>query len=114
MGYFDFLIDKNNKTPNPDMEYIYRHDMVWIPNSLKSVRIKLNTIVNNVVRLDNGGYEFTIKETGERYSCNYGWAFAENTPENVRKLKKLDKAKEKLNRQDKKVDEMLNNVKTLK
>lgn len=114
MGYFDFLIDENNKKPNPNIEYIYRHDMVWLPNSLKAIKIKINTIVNNVVILDNGSYEFTVKETGEKYRCNYGWAFAENTPENIKKLKVLDKAKAKLKRQDKKVDKLINDVKTLK
>lgn len=72
----------DNGKPNPDMEYINRLDM----GSLKT-----NTIVNNVINKYNDGYEFTVKETGERLRTYYAWSLAENTPENVLKIEKYDR-----------------------
>ena len=40
MGILDCLIDKDNGKPKSDMEYIYRLDMVWIPNKLESKSIE--------------------------------------------------------------------------
>lgn len=99
MGYFDFLIDDGNE-PKPDMEYYYRFHLVWKKNELKSIAVEPGIIVNNVVsgknsRGEHVGYDFTIKGTTEILHCNYGWAFVENTPENMEKLKAaLDKRKE--------------------
>lgn len=44
MGYFDFLIDKSNGKPRSDIEYIYRLDMVWTPNTLGDKPIKIGII----------------------------------------------------------------------
>jgi hypothetical protein len=90
MGIFDCLIDKDNGKPKSNMEYIYRLDMVWTPNKLGDKPIKIGTIMTNVIQLDNGSYEFTFKETGEILRTNYSWALAENTPENVERIKIYD------------------------
>ena len=87
MGMFNCLIDKENKSPKEGMEYIYNLDMVWKNGSFESYPIEEGTIVNNVKKLENNSYEFTVKETGEEFSCTYGWAFWENTPENLVKIK---------------------------
>ena len=114
MGYFDFLIDKTNGKPKPDMEYIYRLDMCWRPNELKHIPMKVGTIMTNVVQLENKSYEFTCKETGERLRTNYAWALAENTPENVKLIEEYDKEYSKFKEYEKKVTSMLKKIKTLK
>jgi hypothetical protein len=114
MAYFDFLIDKNNSQPNPDMEYIYRMDMVWTPNELKDKPIKVGTIVNNVVQLENKSYEFTNKETGELLRTNYAWALAENTPENVERIELYEKEYIEFKKHEKKINSLRNNITTLK
>ena len=114
MGIFDCLIDKDNGKPKSDMEYIYRLDMVWIPNKLESKPIKIGTIMNNVIQRENGSYEFTCKETGERLQATYSWALAENTPENVERIKIYDDEYLKFKEYERKINSLRNNIITLK
>ncbi len=75
------------------MEYIYLHDTVW-DNKHKSIPVKRGIIVTNVINTGHG-YEFTIKETNEKRKSQYTWAFAENTPSNLERIKYyLDKEEE--------------------
>jgi hypothetical protein len=37
----------------------------------------------DVIKLPNDSFEFTDKLSGIRYTTNYGWSLAENTPENI-------------------------------
>ena len=114
MAYFDFLIDKDNGKPNPDLEYIYLLDMVWIPNQLGDVPIKKGTIVTNVKQLDNGSYEFINKETGEILETNYAWSLAENTPENILKIEKYNQEFKKFKEYEKQINKLRNEIVTLK
>ena len=86
MSVFDHLISKNNIEPKP-IEYIYMLDMIWKPNSMDSVKFQQDSIVINVRKLENNSFEFECKKTGITYQTNYGWSLAENTPENVEKIK---------------------------
>jgi len=114
MGYFDFLIDKNNNSkPNPNLEYIYRLDRVWEPNKLGDKPIKKDTIVTNVKQLNNGAYEFTCKETGETLRCNYSWALAENTKENIDKINAYENELIKFKEFERKIQMMRNEIVTL-
>ena len=84
MSNLDFLIDKdNNKSPKDGMEYIYDLDMVWKDGEYDSISVESGFIVNNVSKKENGGYSFNIKGKEGVYHCNYGWAFLENTPDNI-------------------------------
>lgn len=114
MGIFDNLIDKNTKTPNPDMEYIYRMDMVWTPNSIHSKPIKIGTIMNNVIKKENGSFEFINKETGELLCTNYGWSLAENTPENIKRIKDYEKEYVKFRKHELKIYSLRDSIITLK
>lgn len=114
MGILDCLIDKDNGKPKSDMEYIYRLDMVWIPNKLEGKSIKIGTIMTNVIQLDNGSYEFTCKETGERLQASYSWALAENTLENVERIKIYDDEYLKFKEYERKINSLRNNIITLK
>ena len=113
MGILDFLIDKNNGNPKPDMEYIYRLDMTWKPDELQHYPITIGTIVNNVIQLDNRSYEFTIKDTGEVFRTNYAWALAENTPENIKKIKKYEDEYEKFKIHEKLINLLRDDIDTL-
>lgn len=112
MGYFDFLIDRDRNTnPKEGMVYIYLLDCAWLKGELGDVPVKKHSIATNVVRLENGSYEF--KMNGREYRCNYSWAFAENTPENLKALIIYETHKRSLELQQKIVDEKWKLVKTL-
>lgn len=113
MALLDFLISKKNKKPKDNMEYIYRLDMVWTPNELGDKPIKIGTIMTNVIQLDNRSYEFSCKETGERLRTNYGWALAENTPDNIKRIEKYEKEYLKFKEYEKKINQLRNNIITL-
>jgi len=114
MGIFDCLIDKDNGKPKSNIEYIYRLDMVWTPKLLGDKPIKIGTLMTNVIQLDNGSYEFTCKETGEILRTNYSWALAENTPENVERIKIYDDEYLKFKEYERKINSLRNNIITLK
>jgi len=95
MGTLDYLIS-SNKTPIEGMSYIYIFDKVWLPNELGSYPIKYGSDIIDVVKLENDSFEFTVKETGKRCRTNYGWAIAENTPENLEKIKRYLESDAKL------------------
>ena len=114
MGILDFLIDKDNGKPKSEMEYIYRLDMVWTPNEFGDKPIKIGTIMTNVIQLDNRSYEFTCKETGEILRTNYAWALAENTPENIQRMKEYDEEYIKFKEYERKINHLRNNIITLK
>lgn len=114
MGIFDYLIDKDNGKPNPNMEYIYRMDMVWVPGKLGDIEMRKDSIVTNVVQLQNGGYEFLCKETGRKLCTNYAWALAENTPENILRIQKYDEEYKKFKEYEKYLTNLRNDIITLK
>lgn len=114
MAYFDFLIDKTNKNPKKDMEYIYLMDMVWKPGQLEHVVIKPHTIMTDVIQLENKSYEFTCKETNERLKTNYAWSLAENTPENKKRIEEYENEYAKLKEFEKHVDSLRKKIITLK
>lgn len=113
MGMFDFLIDKNNGIPNSDMEYIYLMDMIWKPNDFNSFPIEKGTLMYNVIQMSNKSYQFTCKKTGEIYCTNYAWALAENTIDNIEKIKKFEEENIKLEQFKKQVDLLRNKIITL-
>lgn len=94
--YYSFSIE-NGSDPNPDTEYIYIHNLAWKKTDGKYPElgnIKYGTIVINVEKLiqtdgSQIGYNFVVKSTGENLHCSYGWAFVENTNENIALLKEM-------------------------
>ena len=114
MAMFDFLINKNNLNPNPDIEYIYLLDMVWKPGKLESKYIKQGTIVIDVIKLKNNSFHFTNKETNERLCTNYGWALAENTYENNKRIELYNKELIRFKKFEKYIKKLKNNIITLK
>ena len=119
MALLDYLITEG-KEPIPGMNYIYRLDMMWEPEKLGHIDIVKNTIVNNVVKLMNKngtphGYQFTIFGGSDKiYRCNYAWAFAEYTPQNMKKLKRLEKKERELKELETYCNELRNNLDTLR
>ena len=95
MSVLDILIN-DNKGPKKGMEYIYLLNMVWRPNSLKSIPIKRGTIVHNVKKLPNDSFEFNIDDSGTIYRTNYGWSLVENTEDNRSRLEDYETANNKL------------------
>lgn len=89
----DVIINESEKCidPKPNTEYIYNLDMVWLPCELYNHNVKKGIIVENVIRDgDSCRYTFNIKGNIERYECNYGWAFIENTERNVLLLEQIE------------------------
>jgi hypothetical protein len=114
MRILNFFIDKDNGKPKPNMEYIYRLDMVWTPNELGDKPIKVGTIMTNVIQFDNGSYEFTCKETGETLRTKYAWALAENTTENILKIEKYEREYKKIKEYEMIINKLRNDIITLK
>ena len=85
------------KIPPPsDKEYLYLFNTAWTMDRNvigNEVAIKEKTIITNVRKSFTGGFEFVVKATGEKLRCNYGWAFAENTPENIQRIAVYEQAK---------------------
>ena len=110
MGVFDCLIDEG-KEPKIGMEYFFMNNTATpVQDGCKlrcggSFDVEDGIIVIDVVtEIRSGrhaGYSFTIKETGERYYSTYPWAFWENTPENLVKIKKYKEENSKLEEQEK-------------
>lgn len=126
MGIFDCLIEKGNE-PKVGMEYIYNLDMAWPYYDEErgdilgderpySIKVEKGIIVIDVVSLKHPtegyhrGYDFTIKDTGQRCHCNYPWAFWENTPENMVKIEKYKIEQFKLDEQEALVDGLLGDI----
>lgn len=95
MGRFDYMI-ANNSEPKKGMEYIYLNDMIWEDGKLAHIDVQYGSIVTDVIIRENRSLEFTLKSDGKRYRCNYGWAFAEHTPENWAKLDLYHQANNRL------------------
>lgn len=81
-----------------------------------SIKVNRDIIVIDVTSkkdLESGrhlGYDFTIKDSEIRCHCNYPWAFFENTPENLIKIKEYKEEDKKLDIQKKKVKSLRKNI----
>jgi len=102
-------------------EYIYLHNMVWFAdevmkraNGYNDIAMNRGTIMTDLVEVDSSTYYFVWKVTGIRLQTHYAWALAENTPENVKNIKKYDDAKEKLKEMERKCNGLYNRIVTLK
>lgn len=113
MGYFDFLIDKKNLEPKPELTYVYLMDMVWRPNELGHHPIAVGTVVTDVIQKENKSYEFKIPGTEGTWRTNYAWALAENTVENIERIKIYHQEQAKLEEMQKRVDGIRNEIVTL-
>lgn len=109
-----YAVLKDNGKIKPNMEYIYLLDMIWKPNQFGDQPIKVGTIMKDVIQSENGGYEFTCKETGERFRTNYAWALAENTPKNIKRIEEYNEEYSKLQKFENKVSLLRNDIITLK
>ena len=95
-----------NLEPKSNTEYIYNLDMIWTMDSHEQKTITERIIVENVKQMEvEGGYCFNIKgENDNYYISNYGWAFIENTNENIELLKQIDLENEILKKQQLKIN----------
>ena len=114
MSHFDFLNAQGNE-PDPDMSYIYKFHLIWKKDvPLESYPIKYGTVVYNVKSVGNNcGYEFNLADDDTVYKCNYSWAFAENTPENIKRLKAYLAKRNELDKLTKECNKLLENIVTL-
>ena len=111
-----------NLDPKPDMEYIIMNDIDYDydfeTSSYKQI-LKKGSIVTNV-KLKKGkenqfmGYDFVIKDTGELRHTYYPWILAENTPENIEKIKNFREEYRKFELHEQYVNSLRNEIVTLK
>ena len=99
MSNLDYLRGDNNK-PKEGVEYLFVSSIVWPIDwdigEPYSYPIKKGSVVTDIVKQDDRSLHFTIKETGERRKCNYGWAFIEGTPENKKRYEEFLAMEEEL------------------
>jgi hypothetical protein len=109
--------NKDNQEPNPDMEYIYNHDLVFPVDSYKSEsinNIKGRKIAVNVVFNETRGYNFNfIDDQQTKYSCNYGWAFVPNTLQNITRLQEISKLRQEIRSKEKIIKNIFKELKHL-
>lgn len=72
-----------------------------------------DTVVHKV-RFANRQIEFTVKKTGEVYSTNYGYMFAENNKKNIKKLNEFRRARDKFFKKKMKLEKMASRVASIK
>lgn len=99
--------------PKPDVEYILTYDA---PIDFREAKgfLKRGTIVNNVTyNSEFGCMDYVVKETGLKQHTYYPWALAENTPENVERMKEEDAQQVIVNREEQKLIKLRRNVSTL-
>ena len=60
------------------------------------------------------GYDFVIKDTGELRHTYYPWILAENTPENIEKIKNFREEYRKFELHEQYVNSLRNEIVTLK
>lgn len=95
MSLLDSLIDKTNSVPN-NGEYIYNMNMIWSCDTWTSEKVQPGVIVTNVRKMPNNSFTFNIKGDNTLYRTNYGWAFIENTPDNVVKYNEYLRVKSEI------------------
>lgn len=109
---------KDGKEPNENIEYVVTYDIPEMGFLVKELPVSKGTIVinvkRNIVADYHHGYEFTIKETGEKHITMYAWALAENTPNNVKELCEYWRLQEEVVIARKAVKQQSNKLKTLK
>jgi len=94
------------KAPNPEIEYILTFDY---KNAFRDIVVPKDTVVTNVTYTGSMLY-FTVKDTGKTHSTFYGYMFAENTPENLKRLAIAREKREHYFRARKEIDEAYNAV----
>ena len=95
----DFLIDENNKESDPYQDYYFRGPCMKNDRTFKYVSYE-GLIVNNVKRMPNNSFRFTIKGETEEWYSNYGWAFIKYTPENMKKYKEYVELRNKIDKME--------------
>ena len=89
------------KPANPDVEYVLVYDFppwagdgesddkVLVPKDTVVINVRYkstSSLASAVILGGDSELEFTVKDTGEKYTTNYGYMFALNTPENLAHL----------------------------
>ncbi len=83
--------------PDPNAEYVLVFDYPIYAETPEDVILPKDTVVIKVGFSRNDSYfsqalaggieiEFFVKATGERHTTNYGYMFALNTPDNLKRL----------------------------
>lgn len=105
---------KNILEPKQNMEYLYLMEMIWLDESLHpQTKVERYTVMVNVVKNDDESFSFQSKETGVKYRTNYGWALAENTPENLERIRLSDEQDKIYSEHKRKAKKLRNEVITL-
>lgn len=111
-----------NLNPKPDMEYIIMNDIEYDYDSETSSykkTIEKGSVVTNV-KMKKGkenqfmGYDFVVKDTAESRHTYYPWILAENTPENIEKIKNYREEYKKFELLEQHINSLRNEIITLK
>jgi len=89
--------EKKKLLPKDDVEYIFIDNNLYTKGKLGPTKTVDDPIIVTDVRFDGDFYDFTVKETGEKYRSYYGWAFREYTPENLIKIREYNELKDLAN-----------------
>lgn len=110
----DYLIDKNSKIPEASQDYYFRGPVISDGTISSTINVMEGFLVNNVKRMPNGSFQFTIKGQSDIWYSNYPWAFVKYTPENMAVYKEYQELNKALNELNKKCRLKLDEVETLK
>ena len=110
-----------NLNPKPDMEYIIMNDIEYdydVEASSYKKTIEKGSVVTNV-KMKKGkenqfmGYDFVVKDTAESRHTYYPWILAENTPENIEKIKNYREEYKKFELLEQHINSLRNEIDTL-
>jgi hypothetical protein len=104
---------KEKCAPIPGAEYIFLFSEAYKPDTHELVNVLQGTIVTDVFQEKDSGYIFKVKGTDKFLKCFYAWAFAENTSENIEKIKKYSDEYPKFIEYKKLIDSLRNEIITL-
>lgn len=113
-GSINNIFDENPK--KQDLFVYSQEELDSLDYKPYSISVEEDIIVTDVVSIKHPtegyhrGYKFTIKESGIRCRCNYPWAFWENSPANLAKIKKYKDEKMKLDKQENFVEKLRGNI----
>jgi len=121
MGYFDFLITPGHKPEKKEYLFVDRRGKATYAAGHKPglsdaiyehLDVEVPCIITDVEQ-SKSGYTFGIKGKEGRFWTSYGWAIAENTPENIERIEEAWAAQDRTQESQRETARLFKRINTL-